>query len=519
MPSSLTEPAATARGPSSHRVARNSGLYFLSLALPALAALFLVPVTVRSLGPARFGLLALAWAVAESAGMFDLGLARTTVRFVADAFARGGDRLREIVLGSVVSQLIFGLVAGVVLFAAAPVLAQDVFKIPASAAGEATAMFRALAFQIPVLLAAAALRATLEGAQRFDLSTALRIPGSLASVAIPAFASAAGFSLPAIVWQLFTVRLALLLLSAVVVSRTLLPGSWALPKGLRTIRELFGYSGWVAVSTALGPALGSAERFITGAVVGIAGLGYYTGAAEGATRFLMIPATAFAALLPALAHTEASARRERALAATGAARRQLAALLFPLCLTLFIFAPDILSLWLGPAFGVAAGDALRILSVGVFLGGLAHLPLALLYGAGRPDLPAKIHLAEVVVYLPFVYLLVKGWGITGAGLAWATRCAADLVLYEWACARSLGRAAVTPDETARRRRLAVAASVPLVVFPASAWIAPAAPVIAAVAFAAAFAAYAYIVWSGVLTPAERSAWLGMLPRRLGREHA
>ena len=66
----------------SQKVARNSVLYFSSLAVPALAAVFLVPVTVRALGPSRFGLLALAWAVAEGSGMFDFGLGRATVRFV-----------------------------------------------------------------------------------------------------------------------------------------------------------------------------------------------------------------------------------------------------------------------------------------------------------------------------------------------------------------------------------------------------------------------------------------------------
>src|SRR5438046_6356964 len=146
----------------SQRVARNGMLYFLSLALPALTAVFLVPVTVRALGAARFGLLALAWAVAEGAGMFDFGLGRTTVRFVADSLARKGDRLREIILGSILSQSAFGIVAGSILCLAAPLLVGHVFNIPAASSEEAVAMFHALAFHIPVLLAAAALSAWLE---------------------------------------------------------------------------------------------------------------------------------------------------------------------------------------------------------------------------------------------------------------------------------------------------------------------------------------------------------------------
>src|SRR5438552_10552691 len=370
-------------------------MYFGSLAVPAIAAVFLIPVTVRALGPSRIGLLALAWALAEGAGMFDFGLARTTVRFVADATVRGAERLREIILVSVFSQTAAGLLAGMLLFALAPLLVRGVFTISAVEIPEAIAMFRVLAFHVPVLLALAALRAALEGAQRFDISTALRVPGSLASVIVPAIAAPAGASLATILWILLAVRVTLALISATAVSRTLLSGRWGIPSGWSTLREMLGYSGWVAVSAALGPALGSIDRFVVGSVVGVTGLGYYTGAAEAANRFLLIPSTAFSALLPALAHTEARGARDRALAASRAASRQLATLMLPLCLALFAFAPEILRVWLGPAFAMQAGVALRILAVGVFLGGLAHLPLAVLYGAARPDLPAKFHAIEV----------------------------------------------------------------------------------------------------------------------------
>ena len=119
----------TGERPTSQRVARNGALYFASAAVPALAAAFLVPVTVHALGAARFGLLALAWAVAEGTGMFDLGLARATVRFVADATVRGEDRLREIVLASIYSQAAMGCIGGALVFLFAPFLVHRVFRI------------------------------------------------------------------------------------------------------------------------------------------------------------------------------------------------------------------------------------------------------------------------------------------------------------------------------------------------------------------------------------------------------
>jgi O-antigen/teichoic acid export membrane protein len=496
--------------PVSQRVARNGALYFSSLALPAVAAVFLVPVTVHALGPARFGLLALAWAVAEGAGMFDFGLGRATVRFVADATERGADRMKEIILASLFSQMLLGMVAGLLLFFLTPLLVRGVFTIPPASQSEAAAMFRVLALQVPVLLVTSALRAALEGAQRFDLSTALRVPSSLASVAIPAIAASAGASLPEIMWLLLAVRVTLLLINARVVSAALLPGPWALPSGLHALREMLGYSSWVAVSTALTPLLGSFDRFVLGSVIGVTGLGYYTGAAEAANRFLLIPATAFSALLPALSVRDTRGERDRALRVTRAARRQLAALLLPLCLALFVFAPAILGVWLGPAFASKAGVALRILSVGVFFGGLAHLPLALLYGSSRPDLPAKIHISEVVLYVPLTFALVRTFGINGAALAWATRCLADLTLYESVSSRAIGRSIADAAERARTAWLAWATLGLASAFLFAEWLGhkswPAGLLITALGMATYFG----FGWARVITPDERRAWVALV---------
>jgi O-antigen/teichoic acid export membrane protein len=493
-------------------VAKNGALYFASLALPAIAALFLVPVTVHALGPAKFGLLALAWALAEGTGMFDLGLARTTVRFVADATVKGQDRLRDIIFASVSSQAVMGCVAGILVFEFAPFLVNDVFKVSPDLVPEAIAMFRVLALHVPVLLASQALRATLEGAQRFDISTALRIPGSLASVVIPAIVAPAGGSLATIFWLLLAVRVLLLLVNLDAVRRVLLGGSWVVRSHVRTLREMLGYSGWVAVSAALGPALGSFDRFVVGSLVGVAGLGFYTGAAELANRFFLIPATAFAALLPALAYSEARGARDRTLAACRAARRQLATVLFPVSLALLIFAPLILRAWLGADFAAQGGTALRILAVGVFVGGLAHLPLGVLYGAARPDLPAKIHVGQAVVYLPLAFLLVRAFGIPGAALSWTLRNAADLVLYEWATRRAIGRCEIDLAESERSRRLALLGTGLAATFSLIAWSESSSVVMGLALATIGFAAYVILAWTSVLSPGERSAWLSMISR-------
>ena len=69
----------------------------------------------------------------------------------------------------------------------------------------------------------------------------------------------------------------------------------------------------------------------------------------------------------------------------------------------------------------------RILAAGTLLNGIAHVPFALVQGAGRPDLTARLHLAEFPVYLVLVYVLTLWLGIEGTAIAWTLRTGFDLV--------------------------------------------------------------------------------------------
>jgi len=117
------------------RVAHNAVLNFLGLAVPLALAFFIMPIAARHLGPARFGLLGLAWAVTEYLTLFDLGLGRALVKFVADALHHDSRELSEIVSLSMAAQVIAGLLGGAVFALAAPLLVHSVFPPCCSSPG------------------------------------------------------------------------------------------------------------------------------------------------------------------------------------------------------------------------------------------------------------------------------------------------------------------------------------------------------------------------------------------------
>jgi O-antigen/teichoic acid export membrane protein len=107
--------------------------------------------------------------------------------------------------------------------------------------------------------------------------------------------------------------------------------------------------------------------------------------------------------------------------------------LFPLILIIITFSHEGLALWIGSEFADKSSHVLRWIALGVFINSLGQIPFAFLQGSGRPDITAKLHLLELLFYLPAVWLLIVVYGIEGAAVAWAVRMVVDtLILFGFA---------------------------------------------------------------------------------------
>jgi O-antigen/teichoic acid export membrane protein len=93
-----------------------------------------------------------------------------------------------------------------------------------------------------------------------------------------------------------------------------------------------------------------------------------------------------------------------------------------------LFAREGLALWIGEDFAAGSTRIAQILAVGLFANSLAMIPLIFLYGFGRADLAARVHLLELPAYAALLYLLVPTLGGEGAALAWSLRAFVDAVL-------------------------------------------------------------------------------------------
>ena len=409
-------------------IARGSLWNLAGFGTPIAAALIAVPFVVRGLGVERFGILALAWAILGAAAMLDLGVGRALTQVVARRRATGDTaELNSLVMTATAFLGALAIAAAAGLAAAAPWLVSAVFRVEPMFTVEARDAIALLALSLPFVICGAALQGVLEGHLRFDLSNLVRIPLSALNYLVPLAIVPLSTDLFWIVGGTVLARVFGFLAFATLVHRVM--GEENRPARLRPqlLRPVLALGGWMAVSTVVAALIIYLDRFAIGALLTMSALAFYVTPFEIVSRLAIIPGAVGGALLPAFASAAPAAPQEVD-NYFGRGLRYVVLLVFPAAMLVVLFAREGLALWIGEDFAAASTRIAQILAVGLFANSLAMIPLIFLYGMGRADMAARIHLLELPAYAIVLWLLVPVLGAEGAALAWSLRAFVDAVL-------------------------------------------------------------------------------------------
>jgi O-antigen/teichoic acid export membrane protein len=317
-----------------------------------------------------------------------------------------------------------GLIAALSVVAITPWLTADVLTIPFDLRTEAEWSFRILAATLPFVVSTSGLIGILEAHQRFQAISLVRIPLGVMTFLGPVVVVTLTPSLVAITAVLGGSRV--LAWTAYVWLRRACTETRTTHRFFdwTAARELLSFGGWVTVSNVVSPVMVYFDRFLIGALISMTAVTYYTTPYEVVTRFWTFPAALMGVLFPALTTALVANRaRARKLYSVGA-QVLLIAMSTPVALVV-LFAPEALTVWLGPDFARESTSVLRWLAVGVFINSLSRVPFATLQGQGRPDLSAKLHLAELPFYVAILSILATKFGIVGVAIAWTFRIILD----------------------------------------------------------------------------------------------
>lgn len=419
---------------------RNVGWNLMGLIAPLLAAAIVTPVLLRSLQLQRFGILTLAWMIVGYFTLFDFGVGRALTKVLSERLAQIGavqdNAIRSLVWTGLFTAIGLGILGAAVLALLSPLIVHHLLSIPLDLQPEALRAFLVIAASVPFVVCSSALRGVLEANRHFALSSGIRAVMGVWTFVGPLVALRFWPTLPIVMASLLVGRLVgscILFFTC----RRQFPSVFERPSfDMGSLRTLLGFGGWMTISNVVSPIMVSMDRFFIGALLSLAAVAHYATPFELISKVLIIPTAIVGVLFPEFSSRMVGSR-ESCILLYRRASLALLCLLAPILAVVALFSQAILSVWLGAAFASQSYRVLEILAIGVAINGLAFIPFALLQATGRPDITAKFHLVELPVYVLFVLVLTRQFGIVGTAVAWFLRVMIDQVLLQYAVRRQL----------------------------------------------------------------------------------
>ena len=424
----------------SPRLTRNTLWSLIAAGVPVFALVAFVPYLLDRLGLERFGVLSLVFAILAYATALNFGLGKAVTQRVSRMDLqddREAGLTSRIVWSATVAQSAFGMVGAAAIWLLSGPLA-DVLNLSDNLRVETAEAFRLLSWVVPLVLVTTTFRGLLQAKGRFGSIAAIDAPVGVLLYSLPAAAVALGAGLEGIVALLVASRIAALVAYYLVCVLSVAELSAAPIFSLSTLRDLMSFGVWVAIVDVALPLFAYVDRFVIGAVVGVARVPVYSVPQDVVNRLWLFPTSIVNALFPAASAAAALSDRAGLRRLYGSAGQLMSVSIVLGTSIVGLFANDVLAVWISPTFADEAADILRIFLIGIAINSLAMIGSTLLLSEGLSRLRASILLYEIPIYVLSLVLLLPWLGVQGAAIAWSIRMAVTFVVVQIFVARRLG---------------------------------------------------------------------------------
>jgi O-antigen/teichoic acid export membrane protein len=387
----------------------------------ALLVLWLVatPFFVHKLGVDQYGIWMLVNASFGFSGVLAFGLSDATIKYVAKYRALGDQASVVRVIRSTLTLYgILGLLAAVVTFFASPFLIHNVFKVHPQNLSLAIASLQIGGVGILVRFIDNVFLSVLQGYERYDLAAKVSVPTNVLMIVLAVLCAVLGLGLLAILWTTVLILSISAAAKAVVVRRILIPGILFLPiMSKQAMREIFGFGFYSWLQSLGGILLAQTDRLIIASFLGTSALAYYTVCLQLAQQVHAILSRAVAFLFPLVSNVKETNDLPKVRTIYFKAMNFTAVAAVAMGLPIFLFAHNILSLWMGTKFADEAYVLLQVLAFVFTLWSTSIVPYYTLNGAGFYKLNTILGFAGGLVVTIFAFFMVPAFGTVGAGLS------------------------------------------------------------------------------------------------------
>lgn len=185
----------------------------------------------------------------------------------------------------------------------------------------------------------------------------------------------------------------------------------------------------VAIS---GVILSQLDKVLLSRLVGLDGFGRYMLSTTLAGGLYLLVTPVFNVMYPRFSALVASNEIDRLTELYKLGTRFIASLLFPVAMTIALFAQPLMRLWTGnPALAESAAPVVSLLILGGAIHGVMYFPYALQLAFGKPRLALLINAVLIVFMVPVTVMLTLRYAESGAAMAWLILHVFYLFLGTW----------------------------------------------------------------------------------------
>lgn len=373
------------------------------------------PFLVSRLGFDQYGIWMLVNAFTGTVGIFHVGLGDATIKYISAYRGRndaGG--VRRILSGTLALSALFGCLAAVALYFAAPLLVEHVFKIGPAHHVEAMQAIEVgslvLFLQAIYQVFASALKAYEAFGPPGKIAVFVKSGTILGAVALVA----CNFGIVAILFLTAGFTLMGIVAQAVAIMRILEVHSFWPAMDRQAWKEVLSFGCYSWIQNAAGVAFSQSDRLLIAAMLGTTPLAYYTLCVQIAQQVHGLATGAFGFLFPHISARQESGNRRSVRRVFRLAVLVNLALALALSLPLVVFGRKILAVWMGSAFAAHAHVVLSVLAVAFCALSINVAPHFTLLGLGKVRFVSLMNVFGGVLSLGAAALLIPAFGLLGA---------------------------------------------------------------------------------------------------------
>ena len=266
-----------------------------------IVSLFTIPIYIRMIGDARYGVLTIVWSFLGYFSFFDLGLSRATAQRIAALGNASTERIAATFWTALAMNGAVGFLGGLVIWPAANYLFAHVINVELRLKSELISGLPWLALAVPLMTLSGVLRGSLQGRSQFLELNLVSILSAFLLQITPlmtawAYGPDLGYLIPSVVIANFLSFAATFWRCKIHVFQGHPPRIL-----LDQARSLLVFGGWVTVTSLVGPLMGVLDRMVIGAMSGASAVTYYTVPFQLAQRTAILPGSLTSALFPRFA--------------------------------------------------------------------------------------------------------------------------------------------------------------------------------------------------------------------------